>query len=157
MNAGQMGEALKNKYPMKFSIPGETEIKSHIGAQFQKSKYNKKSNGSGRGRRAATDKPNWHYLVEICVEEDPTGKPEDIYKTFVEKLEKAREMNDDVTNTNGNIVMETYDDVPVTNGTIDKRTVKQKIGQHRQKLRKEAMMNTLFSQKSNHLIKVNIC
>ena len=54
-------------------------------------------------------------------------------------------MNDDVTNTNGNIVMETYDDVPVTNGTIDKRTVKQKIGQHRQKLRKEAMMNTLFS------------
>ena len=42
MNAGQMREALKLKYPHKFAIPGETEIKSHIGAQFQKSKYKKK-------------------------------------------------------------------------------------------------------------------
>ena len=34
MNAGQMREALKVKYPLRFSIPGETEIKSYIGVQF---------------------------------------------------------------------------------------------------------------------------
>ena len=63
---------------------------------------------------------------------------------LLKKLERARDINDDVPNTNGDIVAERYYDVPVINGTIDKRAVKQKISQHRQKIRKDAMMNTLF-------------
>ena len=43
MNAAQMRETLATKYPMKFSIPGETEIKTYIGAEFQKSKYTRRT------------------------------------------------------------------------------------------------------------------
>ena len=131
MNAGQMREALKIKYPWKFSIPGETEIKSHIGAQFQKSKYKKQSDDSGRGRRANFEKPRWHSLVETLVEHEPNSKPEDIYKKFEETIQQDQQQ-------------ELYNDVPLNNCEIDKKQIKQKISQHRQKLRKEAMMYTLY-------------
>ena len=42
MSAGKMREMLMRDYPSRFSIPGETEIKSWIGAQQSKKKYKKK-------------------------------------------------------------------------------------------------------------------
>ena len=126
-----MREALKIKYPWKFSIPGETEIKSHIGAQFQKSKYKRQADGTGRGRRANCEKPKWYSLVEKLVENEPNGKPEQIYDKFVQAILQDKQE-------------QLYNDVPMNNSAIDKDKIKQKITQHRQKLRKEAMMYTLY-------------
>ena len=47
-----MLEILCELYPCWFSFPKETENKTFIGAQFQKSKYKKKNCKIGRGRPA---------------------------------------------------------------------------------------------------------
>ena len=131
MNAAQMREALAIKYPIKFSIPGETEIKTYIGAEFQKSKYTRKNqSGDGRGRKPNNrSKPRWHVLIEKCVEYNGTGKPEEIYNQFLQGMTQEPEVND----------------VPTKDGKIDKEVIKRKISQHKQKIRKHAMMQTLFA------------
>ena len=69
MSAAKMREHLQIKYPARFSIPGETEIKTFIGAQHQKSKYKKINfGGRTRGRSPAGAKNNsWEMMLQEIV------------------------------------------------------------------------------------------
>ena len=85
MNAGKMREKLCDMYPHRFSIPGETEIKSFISAQVIKSKYKKKTANSGRGRPSAenTQIREWVLVLNTCVKTEKYGKPAKIYGAYL--------------------------------------------------------------------------
>ena len=132
MSAGKMREMLMRDYPSRFSIPGETEIKSWIGAQQTKKKYQKKGtrDGGGRGRPSKDyKKSDWEKVIENVVELEPSGKPEDLYKSFLTMHNDETTLPTDVPR----------DDT----GNIDKKKIKQKINQHKSKLKKSAKMAIL--------------
>ena len=131
MSAGKMREMLMRDYPSRFSIPGETEIKSWIGAQQTKKKYKKKGTGGcGRGRPSSEySKSEWEKVVETVVEVEPSAKPEDLYKSFLAMHNDESLFPTDVPRDDSN--------------NIDKKKIKQKINQYKSKLKKNAKMAIL--------------
>ena len=132
MSAGKMREMLMRDYPSRFSIPGETEIKSWIGAQQTKKKYKKKGtrDGGGRGRPSSDyQKSDWEKVIETVVESEPSAKPEDLYKSFLNMHNDETTLPTDVPRDDTN--------------NIDKKKIKQKINQHKSKLKKSAKMAIL--------------
>ena len=131
MSAGKMREMLMRDYPSRFSISGETEIKSWIGAQQTKKKYKKKGKGgSGRGRPSSNySKGVWEKVVETIVELEPSAKPEDLYKSFLAMHKDENMFPTDVPRDDSN--------------NIDKKKIKKKINQYKSKLKKNAKMAIL--------------
>ena len=132
MSAGKMREMLMRDYPSRFSIPGETEIKSWIGAQQTKKKYKKKGtrDGGGRGRPSSDyQKSDWEKVIETVVELEPSAKPEDLYKSFLAMHNDENMFPTDVPRDDTN--------------NIDKKKIKQKINQYKSKLKKNAKMAIL--------------
>ena len=131
MSAGKMREMLMRDYPSRFSIPGETEIKSWIGAQQTKKKYKKKGTGvTGRGRPSSDYiKGDWEKIVESVVDMEPSAKPEDLYKSFLTLHKDDSMFPKDVPRDDSN--------------NIDKKKIKQKINQYKSKLKKNAKMAIL--------------
>ena len=89
MNPGKMRERLLQKFPNHFSIPGDTEIKQFIGAQFQNDKYhgNKKegTKSDGRGRRPGP-KTVWAALLEPFVQARQNTKNSVLFVEFINSL-----------------------------------------------------------------------
>jgi len=89
MNPGKMRERLLQKFPNHFSIPGDTEIKQFIGAQFQNDKYHgKKIEGTksdGRGRRPGP-KTVWAALLEPFVQARQNTKNSVLFNEFINSL-----------------------------------------------------------------------
>ena len=77
MNPAQIRESLKEKYPNRFSIPSETEIKQEIGLLFSKSKKssvggtkNKQIKNKGQNVRDMVDQSltsSWHLATLRCM------------------------------------------------------------------------------------------
>ena len=94
MAPGKMYDILVAKYPFKFDIPGETEIKTFINLMFQNAKYEEKKtkrNNSttkeSRGRKKGnTETEEWVCILETVVEADKKGKPSDLYDKLMEVL-----------------------------------------------------------------------
>ena len=90
MNAAKMREQLCNKYPYKFSIPSETEIKKIIGSEFQKQKNtgtidDDTDNQNTRGRRSGP-KSMWATILEPMVVASPQTKPAQLLVEFFSSL-----------------------------------------------------------------------
>ena len=89
MNPGKMRECLLQKFPNHFSIPGDTEIKQFIGAQFQNDKYcHKEETGTksdGRGRKSGPETV-WVALLEPFVEARKATKNSVLYNEFINSL-----------------------------------------------------------------------
>ena len=113
MNAAQMREALLSRYPNRFCIPSETEIKQKISSIFVSSKDStrrtkrKKNNDNSIYVDMAEAAINWANTLEEIVSTNRTEEPATIYNKFVRLM----------TNTH-NIPL---DDLP------PKENVKQKI------------------------------
>ena len=139
MNAGQMREALKVKYPLRFFIPGETEIKIYIGAQFKKEKYhqNKSNNtegGRGRpsGRGNKRDHQEYDSYILTLVGENITRKPAVIYDKFVRMFTTD--------------MLRMPEDTPkISDGSVDKKKVKSKISSEKTKFKNNVKRRVLFS------------
>jgi len=87
MNAAMMREQLKIEFPDTFSLPGETEIKKFISLLFAKSKNSSSNESSNRTyNHDDNERCNWKPLLKEIVEEDPSKKPEAIYKDLVDKM-----------------------------------------------------------------------
>ena len=77
MNPAQIQESSKAKYPNRFSIPSETEIKQEIGLLFSKSKKssvggtkNKQIKNKGQNVRDMVDQSltsSWHLATLRCM------------------------------------------------------------------------------------------
>ena len=82
-----MREQLKIEFPDTFSLPGETEIKKFISLLFAKSKNSSSNESSNRTyNHDDNERCNWKPLLKEIVEEDPSKKPEAIYKDLVDKM-----------------------------------------------------------------------
>ena len=111
MNAAQMKEVLQTKYPLIFSIPGKNEIKSYIGAKFQKSKYQRRTGSAimDEVEDQVTSRKQWNIVVEHIVENNPTAKPEDIYQTFSRDTQTtSQEALHDVSRKDGSLDKKSY-------------------------------------------------
>ena len=101
MAPGKMHDLLVSKYPCRFDIPSETEIKTFINLMFQNAKYEEKkrkkkanSNNDGtttneesRGRRKGdVVRHEWVSILETVVEADKKGKPTDLYNKLMEVI-----------------------------------------------------------------------
>ena len=94
MAPGKMYDILVAKYPFKFDIPSETEIKTFINLMFQNAKYEEKKtkrNNSttkeSRGRKKGnTETEEWVCILETVFEADKKGKPSDLYDKLMEVL-----------------------------------------------------------------------
>jgi len=127
MNPGKMREQLVQKYPLKFAIPGETEIKMFIGAQIQKGKYKRKTTSSTTAvaSRRNTNKDAWVVLLENIVKADPARQPRHIVDLYLSMI------GEDKNNW--------PEHIPITNDAnneIDKAKIKAKISQIKTKLQK---------------------
>ena len=80
MNAAKMREQLMLKYPDRFSIPGEIEIKKIISALSQKKKGNQSKGGTRRRRQC--DKPEWERNLREMVIERWEEAPKNLYEDF---------------------------------------------------------------------------
>ena len=123
MSAGKMRENLLNMYAGKFSIPGETEIKQFIGkvTQANKAKDPLKEK-STRGRKAGNAKKSWYSSLDELIHENPSEKPENIFRLLIDKL--------------GNNLP---DDLPITaDNEPDKKKIKSTIARFKTKLKKDA-------------------
>ena len=85
-----MCEQLCNKYPYKFSIPSETEIKKIIGSEFQKQKNtgtidDDTDNQNTRGRRSGP-KYMWATILKHMVEASPQTKPAQLLVKFFSSM-----------------------------------------------------------------------
>ena len=126
MNPGKMREQLLQKYPFKFAIPGETEIKKFIGAQIQKGKYKRKTTTTSTvASRRNTNKDAWVVLLENIVKADPARQPRHILDLYLGMI------GEDKNNWPEHIPM-TGDE----NNMIDKAKIKAKISQIKTKLQK---------------------
>ena len=134
MNPAQMRDALIAKYPNRFTIPSETEIKQEIGRLFSKSKNTsttsrrKNSRGSVQegfilDRNTNNIIVNWQTVLEGLVSKKVIEKLEAIYKQFL------------------SIMTETYS-IPL-NDVPAKGDVKKKITAFKQKYRKEAITSVV--------------
>ena len=127
MNAAQMGEALLSRYPNRFCIPSETEIKQKISSIFVTLKC------STRRNKRKTNEDNsiyvemaevaidWANTLEEIMSTNRTEKPEIIYNDFVMLITH-------------NIP---FDDLP------SKENVKQKILYFKQKYKKMAVKDVV--------------
>jgi len=130
MSAGKMREVLIEKYPCRFSLPGETEIKQFIGKlsqQDKKSKLTKDKPNSNRGRKSGKNEVSWYGVLKEIIELNPTEKPEVIYKNLIETF------NDNLPN-----------DFPMVNDEPDKDKVKSTISRFKTKIRNDAKRSILI-------------
>ena len=126
MNAAQMRETFLSRYPNRFCIPSETEIKQKISSIFvtskdptrrNKRKINKDTSIYVEMAEAAI---NWANSLKKIVSNNRTEKPEIIYKDFVTSMTNTHKVP--------------FDDLP------SKENVKQKISYFKQKYKKMAMI-----------------
>ena len=130
MSADRMREILIEKYPCRFSLPGETEIKQFIGKlsqQDKKSKLPKDKPNSSRGRKSGKNEVSWYGVLKEIIELNPTEKPEVIYKNLIETF------NDNLPN-----------DFPMVNDEPDKDKVKSTISRFKTKIRNDAKRSILI-------------
>ena len=95
MNSVMMRDQLKQPFPNRFSIPGETEIKKFISKLVSQNKKStkKKTNDDdvSIGREVPEDiNPNftntirWSQILKSIIEDNLNNKPAEIYKTLLE-------------------------------------------------------------------------
>ena len=129
-----MRETLIAKYPNRFRIPSETEIKQEIGRLFSKSKDTRSATRQtiSRGRvqdgfiqdkNSGNAIVNWHSVLEELVSKKIMDKPEAIYKQFLLIMTETHSIP--------------LDDVP------EKGDVKKKISALKQKYKKEAITSVV--------------
>ena len=86
MNSAQMRESLKIKYPNRFTIPSETEIKQEISALFVDSKNNnKKSNKENKDPIVLNrdeETVDWKNILDSLVQSNISEKPKAIYEKY---------------------------------------------------------------------------
>ena len=124
MNAAQMREALVSKYPNRFCIPSETEIKQKISSIFATSKDSTRKKTKKKENFIFVENANgtaidWTNSLEEIVSTNRTEKPEVIYNEFVTLM------------TNTHTVP--FDNLP------SKEDVKKKISYFKQRQKKVAM------------------
>jgi len=93
MNPAMMRDQLQKDYPNTFSLPGETAIKQHISSLFATSKKadKHKNDNDERETTAHTSKnEEWKCVVNDIVNENPSEKPENIYKKFLTEMTEVR-------------------------------------------------------------------
>ena len=122
MNPAIMLQRLKINYPNKFSLPGETEIKQEIGALFKKSKNESIEEDDGSESQEPRDRESWKKDLNEIVKNNKTGKPEYLYKIFIERMESE------------SII---YDAMP------NKKEMKTKISTFKTKFKNKAMKSIL--------------
>ena len=126
-NPGKMRENLTNKYPYRFSIPSEIEIKKFISSQAQQTKNISKSNNPSekRGRKQKGTELKWMKILRPIVDQHFYSTPEVVYNLFLELVS-----SDDQSCSI---------DLPMDKtGQIDKTKIKAKINQERAKMKKKA-------------------
>ena len=80
MNASKMREQLMLKYPDRFSLPGEIEIKKTISALAQKKKVG--PNKGGTRKRRQCDIPEWEKNLKELVKQRWEESPKDLFQAF---------------------------------------------------------------------------
>ena len=80
MNASKMREQLMLKYPDRFSLPGEIEIKKTISALAQKKKVG--PNKGGTRKRRQCDIPEWERNLKELVKQRWQEAPKELFQTF---------------------------------------------------------------------------
>ena len=124
MNAAQIREALLCRYPNRFSLPSETEIKQEISALFAKSKVQKRNTARPQENsqifiKETNESIDWLSLLDEIVSKNISGKPEEIYTNFTHLMTTGYPIS--------------LEDLPL------KSIVKKKINYLKQKYKKEAM------------------
>ena len=95
MNAAMMRDQLKQQFPNRFSIPGETEIKKFISKLVSQNKKNTKKKANDDDNSIDREVPEdfnpdftnrirWTQILRSIIEENLNNKPAVIYKTLVE-------------------------------------------------------------------------
>ena len=80
MNASKMREQLMLKYPDRFSLPGEIEIKKTISALAQKKKVGPSKGGTRKRRQC--DIPEWERNLKELVKQRWQEAPKELFQTF---------------------------------------------------------------------------
>ena len=80
MNASNMRAHLMLRYPDRFSLPGEIEIKQCISALAQKKKT--ANNNKGKKKRKQCDVPKWEKDLKEMVKWRWEDTPNDLYEDF---------------------------------------------------------------------------
>ena len=86
MNPAMIREYLTMKYPLTYSLPGETEIKQQINAFVQ----NKKTSRQQQTSRQVQRRKNWEGVLEEVVRNDQLGAPEKLYDIFIENVKAMK-------------------------------------------------------------------
>lgn len=147
MSAGKMRECLKQKYTGRFSIPGETDIRTFIGAESQKKKKSTSTNipegetiadvvvRSGRGRpKAGEHKPEWEIMLTQLVHQNMSNKPETIFHRFVPMYNRTFEDRMEV-------ILPFKLPIDTSKGSSDKKLIKAKISQIKSRIKINAKKN----------------
>ena len=131
MNASKMREQLILKYPNRFSLPGEIEIKKNIGAFAQKQQSAPKRTVTTRRRDL---KPEWEKNLEEMVRQRWKEAPKVLYKDFVTLIGSDQDSwpNDLPTITTEN-----------NETSLDMKKIKAIISSVKQKVRKEGKRSLL--------------
>ena len=123
MNSAQMRQSLKMKYPNRFTIPSETEIKQEISALFMDSKSKKKKSKQNNKDIVVFNKDkhivDWKNILDNLVQSNISEKPKVIYEKYCNILTKDYHVS--------------IDDMP------QEKIVKHKINAIRQKHKKKAI------------------
>ena len=80
MNASKMREQLMLKYPNRFSLPGEIEIKKTISALSQRKKGGQ--NKGGTRKRCQCEIPEWERNLKEMVKHHWKEPRKDLYESF---------------------------------------------------------------------------
>ena len=84
MNASKMREHLRLRYPDRFSLPGEIEIKKCISALAQKKKT--PNNKKGKKKRKQCEIPKWERDLKEMVKQRWEETPNDLFEDFKSSL-----------------------------------------------------------------------
>ena len=118
-----MRQRLKMKYPNRFTIPSETEIKQEISALFMDSKSKKKKSKQNNKDIVVFNKDkhivDWKNILDNLVQNNISEKPKVIYEKYCNILTKDYHVS--------------IDDMP------QEKIVKHKISAIRQKHKKKAI------------------
>ena len=99
MNSAQIREALKCKYPNRFTIPSETEIRQEISALFLASKDKKKGKKTKKHKTnfslmVGSNVVDWRNELDTIVQNQKNNKPEKIYNNFATLMKETFKIQD---------------------------------------------------------------
>ena len=147
MSAGKMRECLKQKYTGRFSIPGETDIRTFIGAESQKKKKSTQTNTQegetiadlvvrrGRGRpKAGETRPEWEIMLTELVHQHMADKPETIFHRFVPVYNRTFQDRMEA-------ILPFKIPIDTSRGSEDKKSIKAKISQIKSRIKITAKKN----------------